>query len=152
MPHRLVAVAVAPRDLPRDSSLVAGMAGVDHIDLLLLTDGDDDREEDGDDGGEDDPADRGAALRAEVAAIGIPGLTLHRLALRTPVRLGHVDDIVAAISELVGFDPEPGVACLVPSATRRDADGSTDAIVGRAVERIVAVYRLPLLTYRPTGT
>ena len=53
--------------------------------------------------------------------------------------------MVAAISELVGFDPEPGVYCLAPNPTAADP-GRT--VVNRAAQRIAQVYGIPLLRYR----
>lgn len=153
--HRLVAVALSPNELGPDSELLGRLTGVEHVDLLLVTDGDelghstgdssddDDEAEDGIDG--PDPGDR---VRAVVARLSLR-MCVHRLGLPVPVgaRPRDVDDLVAAISELVGFDPEPGVGCVVPGA--RNTNGPADRMVGRAVERIVAAYRLPLLTYLP---
>jgi len=51
---------------------------------------------------------------------------------------------VAAISELVGFDPEPGVYCLAPVSAPADA---ARAVVNRAARRIAQVYGIPLLRY-----
>jgi hypothetical protein len=52
---------------------------------------------------------------------------------------------VAALSELVGFDPEPGLYCLAPAAAPAD---SAPGVVERAVQRIARVYGIPLLRYR----
>ena len=51
------------------------------------------------------------------------------------------DDLVAALSELVGFDPGPGVYCLAPAIPE-------DGVIARAAQRIAQVYGLPLLRYR----
>ncbi|RTL65702.1 MAG: hypothetical protein EKK42_19240 [Pseudonocardiaceae bacterium] len=74
----------------------------------------------------------------------LPGVQLHRLGLRG-VTAGSEDDLVAAMSELVGFDPEPGVYCLAPVAS---ADDPSRAVLISAMERIAQVYGLPMLRYR----
>lgn len=81
----------------------------------------------------------------EVGRLALPGLHLHRLGLRPPLDPLVEGDIVAALSELVGFDPEPGVCCLAPSLTDADPDR---AVIDLAVQRIVGVYGMPLLRYR----
>jgi hypothetical protein len=178
--HRLVAVAMRPDELRAGADLVRRIAGAPHVDLLILTDGDDPAgsadnddtdagigEDDGDDGDipdvalTPDPAGDGGAdaavlARERAAALGLR-VNVHRLALSasSEVRPGDVDDVVAAISELVGFDPEPGVGCVVPIGAYEESRlsgtsaGPADVMVGRAVERIVAAYRLPLVTYVP---
>lgn len=146
--RRLVAVAMSPAELRQGSDLARQLADAVQVDLLFVTDG-----EHGDDRPTDDPEDDlpdpGVALRAAVVDLGLPQLGVHRLALPAAPRPQdvdrHVDDVVAALSELVGFDPEPGVGCLVPVGAA--PAGPADLVVGRAVERIVAVYRLPLRTY-----
>lgn len=155
--RRLVAVAISPEEVRPGSPLLARLAGVEHVDLLLITDGDEaralvdfgadsDPDIDADDEGDGpDPAD---GVRAVAAAVGLR-VAVHRLGLARPsaARPADEDDVVAAISELVGFDPEPGVGCVVPGPPH--ANGPADQVVGRAVERIVAAYGLPLLTYVP---
>lgn len=176
--HRLVAVAGRPDELYAGTDLVRRLGSAAHADVLLVTDGDDGpASTNGDpDEGADDPdgtddsentdappahppgptSDVGTLARERARALGLR-VEVHRLALPVPsdVRPRDVDDVVAAISELVGFDPEPGVGCVVPIGVYEEmllpgaADGPVDVMVGRAVERIVAVYRLPLLTYVP---
>ena len=53
-------------------------------------------------------------------------------------------DLIVALSELVGFDPEPGVHCLAPAF----GSGGSDSAVDRAVRQIVQVYGLSLQRYR----
>jgi hypothetical protein len=84
-------------------------------------------------------------VRDEIERLGLSGLHLHRLGLRTPLGLWAEHDVVAAISELVGFDPEPGVYCLAPNQAPAD-QGRT--VVNRAAQRIAQVYGIPLLRYR----
>ncbi|MFD1532468.1 hypothetical protein [Pseudonocardia aurantiaca] len=86
-----------------------------------------------------------AEVRAGIARLGLPGLQLHRLGLRTPYPMTAADDLVAAMSELIGFDPEPGVYCLAPAPTQSDP---ARAMVNRAAQRIAQVYGIPLLRYR----
>lgn len=74
----------------------------------------------------------------------LPGVRLHRLGL-PQLSASSEDDLVAAMSELVGFDPEPGVYCLAPITAPDDAARS---VLVRAAERIAQVYGLPLLSYR----
>ncbi|HVH21202.1 MAG TPA: hypothetical protein VNA11_01975 [Pseudonocardia sp.] len=89
------------------------------------------------------------ALRAEEAAeierLGLPGLRVHHLRLRPPIGPLAEADLVAALSELVGFDPEPGVYCLAPAPAPTDL-GRT--VLTSAARRIAQVYGLPLLRYR----
>lgn len=141
--RRAVAVAVDPMELLRPESDLARLVGAfPEVDLLVAGDDDaaavvDVRDAYGDG--------RTEALREEVAALGLPGLTLHRLGLRAPVGPGAEHDLVAAMSELVGFDPEPGVYCLAPAPAPCDPGRS---VVNRAAQRIARVYGIPLLRYR----
>ncbi|HTK67598.1 MAG TPA: hypothetical protein VL595_34820 [Pseudonocardia sp.] len=92
-----------------------------------------------------------AAERAASAALDcleLAGLTRHRLALPVPFGVERTGDVVAAMSELIGFDPEPGVFCLVPG----NGDGSRAAY--QAVEAASALvgdaYRIRIMSYAPT--
>jgi hypothetical protein len=76
-----------------------------------------------------------------VATLEHPDIAVHRLALRLPLDPAAEDDLVAALSELVGFDPEPGVYCLAPATP-------AGGVLARAVHRIARVYGIPLLRYR----
>ena len=93
----------------------------------------------------------GAAERAATAALDcleLGGLSRHRLALPLPFGVERTGDVVAAMSELIGFDPEPGVFCLVPG----NGDGSRAA--HQAVEAASALvgdaYRVRIMSYAPT--
>lgn len=165
--HRLVAVAVSPEELRPGSDLVARLTGAEQVDLLVITDGDhddgdrDDGYHDGgdhdggdhDDGDHDDePLHPGDQLRILAGDLNLPQLAVHRLGLPAPPHPRDVDDVVAAISELVGFDPEPGVGCVIPLGLGDTAAGSdptdpADVVIGQVMARIVAAYRLPVLTY-----
>ncbi len=80
-------------------------------------------------------------VRFAAAALRHPDLVVHRLGLEHPITPGSEDELLAAMSELVGFDPEPGVYCLAPASPSGGA-------VAQAAERIAKVYGLPLLRYR----
>jgi hypothetical protein len=105
----------------------------------------DDTRHDDDPGDEQPPTDDVAAA---VAQLDLPALSLHRLALRAPLTPAVEDDLIAALSELVGFDPEPGVCCLAPALPAADPNRP---VVERVVRRIAQVYGLPLLRYRCHG-
>lgn len=91
-----------------------------------------------------------AAEKAAVAGLGelrVAGLQQHRLALPDPFGADREDDVVAAMSELVGFDPEPGVYCVAPATDGREASRET---VGEAAQRIAWVYGMPLVRFSAT--
>lgn len=92
-------------------------------------------------------AERAASAALDCLELG--GLTRHRLALPLPFGVERTGDVVAAVSELIGFDPEPGVFCLVPG---KGADGSRAA--HQAVEAASALvgdaYRIRIMSYAPT--
>ena len=170
--RRVVAVAVTPMELLRPGSdLVRMIAGAGYVDLLLASedepvadpspvcrlgrawdpDGsdqpvparwtDDDYLEDEADDSDDDVDD----LLASANLLGLDELHLHRLALPAPIGAAAEPDLVAALSELVGFDPEPGVQVLAPAALPGDPQR---AVIERAVLQIVEVYGLPVQRYR----
>lgn len=157
--RRAVAVAVSAMELFRpESDLARLLESFQEVDLLLAADdapvqtsasvhvlggeaivlrGD---EEDGDEG-DDEPDD----VQARAAALALTDLQVHRLGLTNPLGPAAEADMVAAMSELVGFDPEPGVYCLAPAGCTSDAGRTA---VGRAAQRIAQVYGIPLLRYR----
>jgi hypothetical protein len=137
---RAVAVTVSPMELLRPESHLAELiVGFPQVELLVAAD---DSRADPEDDDLDDP---GEELRASAARLGLDGLALHRLGLPSPLPAGAEDDLVAALSELMGFDPEPGVYCLAPAPAPADP---ARAVVERAVQRIARVYGIPLLRYR----
>lgn len=144
--RRVVAVAPDAVELLRPGSdLLRRLADFAYADVLLAAevvpalDDEDDADEDDD---ADDTADE---VLARAAALEHPDLLVHRLGLRAPLGPGAEDDLVAALSELVGFDPEPGVYCLAPAGATTDPVRAT---VSAAARRIARVYGLPLLRYR----
>jgi len=154
--RRVVAIAVTVMELLRPGSdLVRLMAGASRVDLLLACEdapivdpspvgvlGGGALPDDAvaDDDTDDDDADDG--VQAALALPGLDEVQVHRLALRPPLGSADEADLVAALSELVGFDPEPGVHCLAP------AGGPERPAVDRAVRQIVQVYGLSLQRYR----
>src|SRR5205823_12313195 len=131
--------AVSPMGLLRPESPRAGLiSGFPQAELLVAAD-------DSQPDAEDDLDQLGEELRASAARLGLPGLALHRLGLPVPLPATAEGDLVAALSELVGFDPEPGVYCLAPAPAPVDPARS---VVERAVQRIARVYGIPLLRYR----
>jgi len=142
---RAVAVAVTPMELLRPESDLARLAGAfPQVELLVAAD---DGWPDGDpEDLDDEHVERAAAeLRDSVARLDLPGLAVHRLGLPHPLPVTAEDDLVAALSELIGFDPEPGVYCLAPAPAPADP---ARVAVERAVHRVAQVYGIPLRRYR----
>jgi len=131
-----------------ESDLARQFDSASRIDLLLACD--DNQSPDGllgyldypdDDSIDDRPDDE---LLTAAARFG-PKLYLHRLGLRPPLDLRVEADLIAALSELIGFDPEPDVYCLAPVQT---SSNPNQVVLDRAIHRIVQVYGVPLLRYR----
>jgi hypothetical protein len=165
--HRVVAIVDTTAELLRpESDLLRIVSGIDQVDVLVAADEAPaagpgpvgvlgpqlaveaepglDRAVSSDD--DDDDADElREELRAEIARLGRPGLHVHHLGLRAPLSQLAEPDLVAALSELVGFDPEPGVYCLAPAPAPTDLGRS---VLTAAARRIAQVYGLPLLRYR----
>ncbi|MDN5751495.1 MAG: hypothetical protein L0H64_23845 [Pseudonocardia sp.] len=126
--RRVVAVTVSAMELLRpESDLARLLEGVGHVDLLVASE---DAPFTGptplgmlagcelDGSPVDDETCPGAGydeVHADVTRLGIPELYLHRLGLSAPLGPQSDVDLLAALSELVGFDPEPGVYLLGPS-------------------------------------
>lgn len=160
--RRAVAVAASAMELFRpESDLARLLESFQEVDLLLAADdtpvqacgsvhvlspaGSEpivlDESVDDDESGDDEADD----VQARASALDLTDLQVHRLGLPHPLGPGAEADVVAAMSELVGFDPEPGVYCLAPAVSPSDAGRSA---VGRAAQRIAQVYGIPLLRYR----
>jgi len=120
--RRVVAVAVSPMELLRPGSdLLDEIRDAGYVDLLLVCEDEPvadpspvcvlgggalttpDAAEDLDDMDED--SDDTDDVRAAVAQLGLDELHVHRLGLRPPLGTAADGDLVAALSELVGFDP-----------------------------------------------
>jgi hypothetical protein len=93
----------------------------------------------------EEQADDAAAIA--LGELKIADVARHRLALPAPFGDERVDDVVAAMSELVGFDPDPGVFCLAPVTVGRQPCQVT---VGAAADVIADAYGLPVVRYSPT--
>lgn len=159
--RRVVAVSVDATELLRpESDLLRLVVGARQVDVLLAGEvgpveapaplgmlagasapaGSGAEDDLDDDGGDDDDGD---ALLADVARLGVPELHVHRLGLRSVSGPAAESDLVAGLSELVGFDPEPGVSLLGPHG-----GGPERAVVQRAVQRVAQVYGIPLRRFR----
>lgn len=148
-PRRLVAVAVTEAEVLRTESdlwHVAGAAG--EVDVLIARQDppagpiatdlpDDDEDDDGD------------RVEGGTPVAGGAGLRVHRLGLRWTVQDRDEPDLVAAMSELVGFDPEDQVFCVAPQSGPEPVTDPELVVVRRAVRRVARVYGLPVLHYRP---
>ncbi|WP_156067869.1 hypothetical protein [Pseudonocardia halophobica] len=140
VPAQLDGVASLPVPLDRAGVPFDDPDAARFADDLDLDDLDDYEDDDYEDDDEDEDG-----IAAAVEALGLQDVHVHRLGL--PGRIGATaeDDLVAALSELVGFDPEPGVYCVAPLPSPADPERTT---VVAAVQRVVRVYGLPLLRYR----
>lgn len=168
--RRIVAIAVSPMELLRPGSdLLTVIRDAGYVDLLLVCEDEpvpdpspvcvlgggafttpDAAEGGAGDGADDDfddvdDTDVVDDVRAAVALLGLGELHVHRLGLRPPLGTAADGDLVAALSELVGFDPGPGVQCLAPLPLPTDP---ARAAIERAVWRIAQVYSLPVQRYR----
>jgi hypothetical protein len=150
--RRVVAVSVDATELLRPASdLLRLVEGAHYVDVLLASEvADVPPAPLGLLGGaapadpfDDEPDEADDAVAAEVARLDVPELHVHRLGLRSATGPAAEDDIVAALSELVGFDPDPGVSLLGPAGGAPGRAG-----VRRAVQRVARVYGIPLLSYR----
>lgn len=172
--RRLVAVAVSAEDVrDPDSDLRQVAAAVGEMDVLVVrvdlpgtartaspTDAPDYADEPAPDGPvpadgavEELPAGRTVALPAENPAGPDRPATVHvhHLGLRWQVQEADEPDLVAALSELIGFDPDDRVFCVAPATGPDVASDPEQRAVGRAVRRVARVYGLPVLHYRPVG-
>jgi hypothetical protein len=144
--RRVVAIALDAVELLRpESDLARLLDSFGRVDVLLAAEDlpvasvGAESEDDPDDWAQDDEV--VDEVKMATAALGHPDLEVHRLALRPPLGPEAEDDLVAALSELIGFDPEPGVYCLSPATP-------ADGVLVRATRRIARTYALPLLRYR----
>jgi hypothetical protein len=115
------------------------------LDPAVLADGPgaEDLDEDYDEDYDGDEDDEDHVLMA-VADLGLPDLHLHRLGLPGRVGAAAGADLLAALSELVGFDPEPGVYLVAPTPSPSDPERST---IVEIANRLARVYGIPMLRY-----
>ena len=140
--RRVVAIAPDAMELLRPSSDLARLLeSFGRADVLLVAEDVPTAVDDDDPGDWTHDVEVVDEVRMAVAALNHPDLVVHRLGFEQPINPGTEDELVAALSELVGFDPEPGVYCLAPASPPGGA-------VSRAAQRIAQVYGLPLLRYR----
>ena len=144
--RRVVGVAIDAVELLRPGSDLARLLdSFGRADVLLAAE---DLPAAAVEGPDDDPDDwvrdcerrgRGAARARRRCGIPISSCTAWRSTPRWSATVE--DDLVAALSELVGFDPGRGVYCLAPATP-------SDGVLDQAAQRIARVYGLPLLRYR----
>jgi LmbE family N-acetylglucosaminyl deacetylase len=83
-------------------------------------------------------------LAAAYRTLGLTGVRRYRLGLPDGCVEAAEHDVMAAVSELVGFADPEGLWCLAPW----ELDGHPDHdAVGRAAAAACSAYRLPLLRY-----
>jgi hypothetical protein len=89
----------------------------------------------------------GANVRA-FARCGLRSVPLHRLGLRRPLPAGSDGDLLAALSEVIGFDPGPGLGILAPA----ELAGRPDRVVVRHAAAMAArVYGAEIAQSVPHG-
>ena len=110
--RRVVAIAIDAVELLRpESDLARLLDSFGRVDVLLAAEDlpaaavGADSDDDPDDWAQDDEV--VDEVETATAALGHPDLEVHRLALRAPLGPEAEDDLVAALSELIGFDPGP---------------------------------------------
>ncbi|SFN06778.1 hypothetical protein SAMN05216207_100794 [Pseudonocardia ammonioxydans] len=157
-PRRLVAVALTESESVQAGGALAELSGsTGETDLLVVrndpagplrmvepADAEDYPGEDASQDPDDSP------MTMPVTRVPSIPVRLHRLGLRWTVRDADEPDLVAALSELVGFDPDDDTYCAAPALTGAVADPEIE-VVRRAVQRVARVYGLPVLPYRCPG-
>ncbi|NMH99675.1 PIG-L deacetylase family protein [Pseudonocardia acidicola] len=143
----IVVAAHLDEELCAAGGLLASLAGHADLRVLAVTDGD---------GGTPRRLDRAAAQRlrrrrAKLAAayqhLGLGSATRYRLSLTSGAVAAAEHDVVAAISELLGFADPAGLLCLAPWS----GDGHPDHdAVGRAATLACQAYRTRLASYLVT--
>ncbi|GLZ55164.1 PIG-L family deacetylase [Actinomycetospora sp. NBRC 106378] len=106
----------------------------------------DDLPEDGEDDSTDGPVDPDeAAAEAAYRALGLSVVRRHRLGLPDGGVAAAESDVVAAVSEIVGFSDDPGGLCVL-APWSGDGDDDHEA-AGRAAEVVTAAYRVRLVRW-----
>ncbi|WP_156819620.1 hypothetical protein [Pseudonocardia sp. HH130630-07] len=156
-PRRLVAVALTESESARAGGPLAELSGrAAETDVLVVrTDVAGALRLAGPEDAEDYPGEEPATVVVDPAAPAVTELfddpapvRVHRLGLRWIVQDADEQDLVAALSELIGFDPDGGTYCAAPAGSGAPADPEIE-VVQRAVRRVARVYGLPVLPYRP---
>lgn len=107
---------------------------------------DDPTAEDDDPTAEDDDVDPDeAAAEAAYRALGLSVVRRHRLGLPDGGVAAAESDVVAAVSEIVGFSDDPGGLCVL-APWSGDGDDDHEA-AGRAAEVVTAAYRVRLVRW-----
>jgi hypothetical protein len=88
------------------------------------------------------------ADRRIFARCGLRTVPLHRLGLRHPLPDGVDGDLLAALSEIIGFDPGPGLGILAPGEL---ADRPDRTAVGQAAATAAHVYGAEIVRSLPAG-
>lgn len=95
---------------------------------------------------EDDDVDPDeAAAEAAYRALGLSVVRRHRLGLPDGGVAAAESDVVAAVSEIVGFSDDPGGLCVL-APWSGDGDDDHEA-AGRAAEVVTAAYRVRLVRW-----
>ncbi|WP_018335316.1 PIG-L deacetylase family protein [Actinomycetospora chiangmaiensis] len=117
-----------------------GPLGLDDLLGADLDDLDDDLTPEDDDVDPDE-----AAAEAAYRALGLSVVRRHRLGLPDGGVAAAESDVVAAISEIVGFSDDPGGLCVL-APWSGDGDDDHEA-AGRAAEVVTAAYRVRLVRW-----
>ncbi|MEJ2867438.1 PIG-L family deacetylase [Actinomycetospora sp. OC33-EN08] len=99
----------------------------------------------GDDPDDSDTDPDEAAAEAAYRALGLSVVRRHRLGLPDGGVAEAESDVVAAISEIVGFSDDPGGLCVL-APWSGDGDDDHEA-AGRAAEVVTAAYRVRLVRW-----
>jgi len=75
-----------------------------------------------------------------LARCGLRSVAVHRLGLRRPLPAAAEDDLLAALSEVIGFDPGPGLGILAPAELPAEFVRPERAAVTHAAEVAASVY------------
>ena len=157
--RRLVVVAPRPADEVRAAGLLAPLDGAaPEIDLLALTSpAPPAAVDDADETPDETPDPQDAPVLEAYALAGVPEVRRHRLGLPAGGVAAREADVVAALSEILGWAHPVGLGVLAPPAGGTDdpdpdpdPDPDADA-AGRAAELVCAAYRVRLVTWEVPG-
>jgi hypothetical protein len=83
---------------------------------------------------------------APFVRLGLTGVAVHRLGLERRFPMTAEDDVLAALSEVIGFDPGPGLMVLAPAPLAGRADR---AVLSRAARLAAGIYGAALVRCLP---